>query len=297
MYVFIHVLFALLFVSAASAAEPEFRHIEGSGGAPIAMMEWGNTDGPGILFLHGMGFSSEFWLPQAQDPSLDDFHMAAIDLRGHGASAKPWRLEETNPTHIWAEDVAAAVGAAGLRRPVIVGWSYGGYVAMDYIRHFGVDNISGLVLIGSPAGLVDRLHPAPVEGYEMASKQRLSLSVRENTLGNRFVAKLMSATQLPDAVTEDWAGQLNRVPVYFMQALQKGRSLENRDIQERLTLPVAIAVGEKDLSMPFEALETLAAELPRGQYWMFETAGHAVSYDAAAGFNARLARFVSQATE
>lgn len=283
-----------------NAGEPNFRYIEGSGGAPIALMEWGDKGGPGILFLHGYGFSAEFWLPQVQDSSFKGYHLVAMDLRGHGASAKPWRTEELVPTRIWAEDVAAAIEAAGLDRPIIVGWSYGGFVAMDYVRHFGVDGISGLVLVSSPAGLTERLHPGGDDlpggpkAYAKAAEQRESLSMLANRQGNRYLAELMTATALPDAVIEQWVGELMRIPVYVSQGLRHGRSLENRDLAAKLSVPVAVVVGGQDRSMPFAALEVLARELPRGEYWLFDKAGHAVSTDAAGAFNRRLAGFAER---
>jgi len=286
---------------AAHSDTPDFRLIEGAGGAPISLMEWGDRAGRGILFLHGFGFSAEFWLPQTGDSTLDDFHMAAIDLRGHGASAKPWKVEDLVDTRVWAADVAAAIAEAGLERPVIVGWSYGGFVAMDYVRHFGVDDISGIVLIGSPAGLVDRLHPTGddlpggPEAYAKAAEQRESLSTVENLPGNRYLAELMTAADLPDTVLEQWTAQMMRIPVYVTRGLRQGRSLENRDLIASLKLPVVIAVGGKDKSMPFQALESLVdTRLPDGEYWFFETAGHAVSTDAAAAFNQSLRAFANR---
>lgn len=289
----------MLAVSPVLASEQNFRFIEGSGGAPIALLEWGDKSGPGILFLHGFGFSAEFWQPQFDSPALESYHMAAIDLRGHGASAKPWRVGELAETRVWAEDVAAAIAATGMNRPLIVGWSYGGFVAMDYVRHFGVDGVSGLVLVGSPAGLVDRLHPDPSDlpggpdAYQQAAEQRLSLSSQDNLDGNRYLAELMTAADLPEAVLVQWTAAMMRVPVYVVHGL-RGRSLQNEDLIASLSLPVAIAVGAKDQSMPFAALETLAEELEQGEYWQFEDAGHAVSTDSAAAFNRRLVEFAQQ---
>ena len=297
--------FALLATPPAQAGAPEFRLIDGSGGAPLALMEWGDRTGPGILFLHGYGFSAEFWLPQTQDETLDGFHMAALDLRGHGASAKPWKVEDLVDTRVWAEDVAAAIDAAGLEQPVIVGWSYGGYVAMDYVRHFGTKDISGIMLVASPAGLEDRLHPQGAdlpggpEAYQRAAEQRESLSTLENMPGNRYLAALMTAADLPEAVLEQWTAQLMRIPVYVTRGLRQGRSLENRDLMGLLMdLPVAVVVGGKDKSMPFDALESLAeTKLAKGEYRLFAQAGHAVPTDAAGDFNLYLRGFLERAND
>lgn len=284
-------LVACLLATSATAESPSFRFIKGGGDVPIAMMEWGDPTGPGILFLHGAGFASEFWLPQTTDPVLEKFHRVAIDLRGHGASAKPWEPADLIDSRLWAEDVAAAIAAAGLQRPLLVGWSYGGFVAMDYVRHFGTADIAGLVLVASPAGLVPRLHPDPPAGYEEAAQQRYALSTEANRRGSRYMAELMTAAELPDAVLEQWTAQMLRLPVYVTQGLQQGRSLDNADLHSVLKVPVAIAVGARDASMPFAALESLAQSLDQGEYWLFPAAGHAVSTDAAAKFNVRLRDF------
>lgn len=288
------VLVGCLLAASAMAESPTFRFIAGGGGAPIAMMEWGDPTGPGILFLHGAGFASEFWLPQTTDPVLGKFHMVAIDLRGHGASGKPWKPADLVDSRLWAEDVAAAIAAAKLRQPLLVGWSYGGFVAMDYVRHFGTADIAGLLLVASPAGLVPRLHPDPPAGYEEAARQRYSLSTEDNRRGSRYMAELMTAADLPEAVLEQWTAQMLRLPVYVSQGLQQGRSLDNADLTDALNLPVAIAVGGMDKSMPFDKLKELATNLPEGEYWVFPAAGHAVSTDVAADFNQRLRKFAEQ---
>ena len=295
------VLLGFCALSAANA-EPQFRLIEGGQGVPLAIMEMGEDEsGTSILFLHGYGFSSEFWAPQLQAEALKSVRMVALDLRGHGASGKPWQREQLISTQVWADDVAAAIAAAKLDRPVLVGWSYGGYVAMDYIRHYGTENIAGLVLVASPAGLAPRLHPSGDSlpggdaGYAEAARQRDSLSLRENLAGNRYLAELMTGAELPASVLDGWTAQMMRVPTYFTQALRQGRSLENADIRDKLELPVAIAVGAKDASMAFDQLEGLADDLAAGEYWYFESAGHAVSTDAADDFNSRLLEFARSA--
>jgi pimeloyl-ACP methyl ester carboxylesterase len=92
-----------------------------------------------------------------------------------------------------------------------------------------------------------------------------------------------------------WTAQMMRIPVYVTRGLRQGRSLENRDLLDSLDLPMALVVGGKDKSMPFEALQSLAeTRLTQGEYWLFESAGHAVSTDAAEAFDARLLAFTKR---
>ena len=100
----------------AAATEPEmsFMTVAGAGDAPLNVMETGNPAGPEILFIHGMGMSYLSFLPQYQSELAGEFRIVAMDLRGHGGSAKPWRTEDVQPSTIWADDIAAVIAAKKL---------------------------------------------------------------------------------------------------------------------------------------------------------------------------------------
>src|SRR3546814_13873737 len=53
----------------------------------------------------------------------------------------------------WADDVAAVIERLDLKRPVLVGWSFGGRVLCDYVRHHGQDGIAGLVYVGAATNM------------------------------------------------------------------------------------------------------------------------------------------------
>ncbi len=93
-------------------------------GLAIAAGEWGNAAGPEIVFIHGFSQRSLSWSRQLTDPGLSAaFRMIAYDLRGHGASDKPADKESYGRDRLWADELAAVIAAAGLKRPVLVGWS------------------------------------------------------------------------------------------------------------------------------------------------------------------------------
>ena len=53
-------------------------------------------------------------------------------LRGHAASDKPPNLESYNNSKVWASDIDAVIKAKSLKRPLIVGRSYGGLASDVY---------------------------------------------------------------------------------------------------------------------------------------------------------------------
>lgn len=113
-----------------------------SGGRTIAYAETGS--GPDIVAIHGTLMTLEdVWLGPVPDLARH-FRVLAVDRPGHGHSARvrgidasPWRQ---------AELIHAAVRSLGLTRPVILGHSYGGAVALAYGMLFP-DAVAGIVAL------------------------------------------------------------------------------------------------------------------------------------------------------
>jgi len=84
--------------------------------------------------------------------SLADSHrLVAMDLRGHGLSDKPH--DAYTDAKLWADDVNAVIQSLSLDHPVLSGWSYGPLAFLDYIRHYGEDQIGGLQFVGAVSKL------------------------------------------------------------------------------------------------------------------------------------------------
>ena len=70
--------------------------------------------------------------------------MVTYGLRGHGNSDKPFEPERYKDSQAGGDEVQAVMDATGLKRPVLVGWSYGGRVMADYLKTHGTAKLSGL---------------------------------------------------------------------------------------------------------------------------------------------------------
>ena len=97
----------------------------------------GNPNGPGIVFIHGFSQSNLSWMRQTHSDLTKEFHIVTYDLRGHGDSEKPLEAARYRDGKAWADEVQAVIDAAGLKRPVLVGWSYAGRVISDYVTYRG----------------------------------------------------------------------------------------------------------------------------------------------------------------
>ncbi len=105
--------------------EGPWRHrLVAAHGARFHVAEAGN--GPLVVLLHG--FPQFWWAWRGQLPALAaaGYRVAAMDLRGYGASDKPPRGYDTATL---AGDVAGVIRALGESEAVIVGHDWGAWVA------------------------------------------------------------------------------------------------------------------------------------------------------------------------
>lgn len=128
----------------------------GADGTRLAVYQaTAGPDAPVVLFVHGWAQSSGCFRRQLGDAWLGErYHLAALDLRGHGASDVPDDADDgfADPTR-WAADLAAVLEVLPDRPVVLVGWSYGGLVIADHIAHCGPGRVAGIVLVGAITGI------------------------------------------------------------------------------------------------------------------------------------------------
>jgi pimeloyl-ACP methyl ester carboxylesterase len=134
-------------VTAAAPALPSEVVVDG---VPIRYGVTGT--GPGTLVLvHGHGAHHVWW--HAVVPLLAErWRVITLDLSGHGDSGH--RPEYSGPQ--WAREVVAVADAAGAERPVVVGHSLGGRVAV-LTGGLHPDRVAGLVLLDCGILMPDHL--------------------------------------------------------------------------------------------------------------------------------------------
>ncbi|MDN5795223.1 MAG: alpha/beta hydrolase [Intrasporangium sp.] len=105
--------------------------------------------GPGVVLVHGWCCDRTYLEPQ--QAHLSRLHaVVALDLRGHGASEQAadagYSIED------FADDVAAVTAASGLERPVVIGHSMGGLVALECAAR----GLACAAVLLEPAAILDQ---------------------------------------------------------------------------------------------------------------------------------------------
>jgi pimeloyl-ACP methyl ester carboxylesterase len=112
------------------------------------------SQSPPLVFVNGWTGDHGIFTPQIAH-FAPTHHVVAVDLRGHGASDAP---EQDYTVAGFADDIAWQCAQLGLKKPVVIGHSFGGAVVLELCGRYP-DLASGMVMIDSivmaPAALRD----------------------------------------------------------------------------------------------------------------------------------------------
>jgi pimeloyl-ACP methyl ester carboxylesterase len=269
----------------------ETKRVATPDGVSLTAYAVGNSEGPEILFIHGFSQAALSWLRQMEDAALArEFRMVAYDMRGHGGSDKPLAPEYYTEDRRWADDTAAVVAAFGLKRPVLVGWSYAGRPVIDYVRHYGQEAVAGINFVAANA----KGDPAFTgETYKLTQAMQSDDFVVALTATRDFVRACFEV----QPAQEDFEMTLafNMIVPWQVRKFMRMRTPNPGDLLPKLKVPVLVTHGVADRVSRKARSEYTAAQVPGARLSLYEGIGHAPFWEDAARFNRELAEFVRAA--
>ncbi len=273
------------------------RFVQSAGGTQLFVEEIGDPTKPAILWMHGYCQSRLSWDYQFADEQLAaQFHMVRVDLRGHGLSDKPADPQEYRESKNWADDVHAIISALQLQKPVLVGWSYGGFIMCDYIRHYGQDNLGGLVFVSAVTEM------GRDEANAMLGGEFLQLVPgffsNDYTEGSIALQKFIEMVPYEEMDAHSFYLYLgfNAVTLPASRVGMFTRELDNRELMQTITVPSLIVQGKNDrVVLPVYA-DHIARHIPHAARLDYSNCGHAPFAELAAQFNSDVAAFMGKAS-
>lgn len=261
-------------------------------GLTIAAQEWGNPNGPEILFIHGYSQSYLSWMRQVDSDLAKDFRIVTYDLRGHGNSDKPLDPARYRDSKAWGDEVQAVIDAAGLKHPVLVGWSYAGRVISDYVATHGAGQMAGINFVDAPikadpALVGDNLKNQPL----MASEDLITNISATRAFVHGCFSKQPSADDFETMLA------FNMMVPPKVRAALTGRPLDASELMSKLKIPVLVSHGREDRNAKVGAGEYTASVIPGAKLSVYDGVGHSPFYEDAPRFNAELAAFVRMAAK
>jgi non-heme chloroperoxidase len=269
--------------------------VRGGGGLGLHVREWGRPEGPPILLIHGLSQNHLCWAKQYQSALAGEFRLVAYDLRGHGMSQAPLEPEHYSDGRRWADDLAAIIQQLGLDRPVLVGWSYGGFVICDYLRAHGQDRIAAIDLVGGgvrlgPAAFGTLIGPGFLDYFAEVTADDLPTNIR----GMRGLVKGWPARPYPAQEVETLLCSAMTVPARIRAHLG-ARELDGDDVLGALGVPLLVSQGRADTVVLPAMAEHILATCPTAEPSWYDGVGHTPFLEQPERFNRELANLTRRA--
>jgi non-heme chloroperoxidase len=261
-------------------------------GLTISAQEWGNPAGPEILFIHGFSQSHLSWMRQVDSDLAKEFRIVTYDLRGHGNSDKPLDAARYRDSKAWGDEVQAVIDAAGLKRPVVVGWSYAGRVISDYLATHGAGQLAGINFVDAPIKADPALIGENLKNLPLMASEDLVTSIAAT---RTFLHGCFS--RQPGADDYETMLAFNMMVLPKVRAGLSGRPLDATETMSKLKLPVLVTHGAEDRNAKLGAGQYTASVIPGAKLSVYDGIGHSPFYEDAPRFNAELAAFVRAAAK
>lgn len=200
------------------------------------------------------------------DALAEDFQILYFDLRGHGrsdhSSAEFWNMRT------WADDLRRLCDALGLRKPIVLGSSFGGDVALTYAALF--PDHPGSILINTTGGHQDQQRVIEAFG-RLGGPEAAAVAQRayaDQTGDSR--AEFIRVCYPLYSSTPGWAQESDQFMARMIKNTDVALHYSNHEVHAfdpwsvigAVRCPVLVLAGEDDPICPLPVVEDLASQLP-----------------------------------
>ena len=229
---------------------------------------------PVVVAVHGGPGLDHMTVKSALGPLAEDFQVVYFDLRGHGrsdrSSAEFWNMRT------WADDLRRLCDALGLDKPVVLGSSFGGDVALTYAALFP-DHPGGIILANTTGGHWD--DPRVIEAFgrvggpeAAAIIERIRTYRRDGYAADAgdLQAEFTRVCYPLYSATPGWAEESRRFLARMIRNPDVASHYDSHEVSSfdpwsligAVRCPVLVLAGEDDPVCPLPVVEELASRLP-----------------------------------
>jgi pimeloyl-ACP methyl ester carboxylesterase len=240
-----------------------------------------------LVFLHGLGWDHEMWLPFMTEFS-GRYRVIAGDTRGHGSSDKP---PGPYSIQMFSDDWHGALQSLGVKDACIIGFSQGGMIAqMLAVQH--PEDVGALLLActtcrSSPDAkqiLEDRIREARSNGAEAAARL-----AAKSVFSPAFIAA--HPERLETFVS--WRAAMDQAAI--AEATRAAYGFDVASALRSIDVPVKVVYGECDQLTKPQLVKNLAEALPEGTELVgVPEAGHMVPIEQPRRFEEIVSTFLDK---
>lgn len=261
--------------SAEAAYPPEGRLLR-VGGATVHATQQGR--GPDVVLIHGASGNTRDMASLA-DRLEGRYRVTILDRPGAGYSSDLG--DAGNSPLVQADYLRAAAGQLGVERPIVLGHSYGGAVAMAWAliepQTRGVVLVAGAVLPWE--GGLDGLYGLAATPLGEATVEPLASAAMPNWALDRIVRNLFAPQTPPETYAQDIGARLSLRPLPLRTNLRQLTRLKPHlalmaKHYSALTLPIEIVHGTADQTVSLRIMSIPMTQLPNVRLRELPGVGH-----------------------
>jgi pimeloyl-ACP methyl ester carboxylesterase len=256
-----------------------------------------------LVLLHSAWATNEWW--RWQIPSLSrNYRTYAPDVRGHGQSTP---LEKAHSVKGFSKDLEIFLKKLGLETPVLVGWSLGGIISMQYCLDHPA-HIKALVLIATQGHKNPRLKLRFILYFlqaqlsllmDFTQPRKYDRSARKfpshnGELLERQVRNMLS----PDTPGEtlDWiiADITNNPRKNYFEIIRSVWNWEAGERLKQINVPTLILVGDRDSLTPPQTSHRLHMAIPNSKLVIVKDASHYLVLERPEFVNTEILNFLKE---
>ncbi len=243
------------------------KKVELQNGTVLNYYEFGDRSKPKLLLIHGVSDNALSWAPII--PYLEkDFHIYAIDQRGHGFS-EPDCVDFS--LNAYAEDASLFIKQVIGEDVILVGHSMGSLVTQR-VAAMIPDYIQNLVLIGSTASSEgNKLVLYLADLFRHSGEE-----INQETLNSLYVFQAPIDEQFLDLSKQHLLTLSQDSLVLMFESLSE---MDNRSILKSIKAPTLLVWGEDDDFFGVEEQKELRAAIQDVEFFPIKNGGHNVHWE------------------
>lgn len=268
-------------------------------GAELRLGDDGLRPCPTIVVLHGGPGFDQGYLRPGVGLLREHAQLLFVDLRGQGRSGRP--PLETCTLEQMADDVASLCALLGVRRPIVLGHSAGGFVAL-HLALRDPDRVRALVLCSTSPTLAPTADGEGNPSLESRASPEAcaaagrffggDLSPEAAEAFQRLVSPYYAGPAHPDAPGRTFPLSRFELDVARHFFSGQGRTYDLRPRLGEIRVPTLVLSGGYDWVCPPSAGRALARGIPGARLEMVPEAGHLLYTEEPEAFVGAVSGFI-----
>ncbi|HEU4769282.1 MAG TPA: alpha/beta hydrolase [Pyrinomonadaceae bacterium] len=245
-------------------------------------------DGEPLVLIPGFAAGRWIWFKQTEELA-QNFRVITFDPRGVAGSDKP---EGSQTIALLADDLAHLLQTIGINSAYVVGASFGGFVAQEFVLKYpGMTR--KLVLCCTSCGGPNHIAPAPETLQALASTKGLNSEERMRASLLLAFSSEYVRTEVSEVDQVVRLRAANEVPEHvYLSQLQAAINFNAEERLEQIDCPTLVLSGDADVIVPVQNSRNLAARISGATLCVLEGGSHTFFIEQAREFNHIVAEFL-----